>query len=83
MWRPVPHGLDEHVLGPDTQSRVLVGVRFAAKLTPHGPENAVPLAAIVISHDGDGVAVGPVIGKDSGWPDSIRAMSGSGPSGPS
>src|SRR4030095_122233 len=82
MWRPVRTAL-ANISSVQMPSPVLSsGVRFAAKLTPHGPENAVPLAAIVISHAADGAAVPPVIGNDSGCPDSIRAMSGSGPFGP-
>src|SRR5215467_10717953 len=82
MWRPVRTALT-NISSVQMPSPVLSsGVRFAAKLTPQGPENAVPLAAIVISHAADGAAAPPAIGNDSGWPDSIRPMSGAGPFGP-
>ena len=72
--------LDEHVLGPDAEAGVLVGRRFAAKLIPHGPANAVLVASpddIDGSRDAGGAAAAA-----SGWPARKRDTSGSGPRGP-
>src|SRR5512145_2247562 len=60
----------------------LSGVRFAVKLTPHGPANAVLVAAPDHSHGPRG-AGGVGITRSAGCPLSIRVMSGSGPFGPS
>src|SRR6476661_7417069 len=57
------------------------GVRFAAKLIPLGPANAVLLAAPDQSHAPCG-AGGAVIFTASGWPERARALSGSGPFAP-
>ena len=61
----------------------LSGVRFAVKLTPHGPANAVLVAAPTTSTAPRGSAGGGGIFMLSGWPVSARVMSGSGPFGPS
>src|SRR5690242_13056296 len=54
------------------------GVRFAVKLTPHGPAKAVFVGAAdqvqPFSPDGRGGTL-----TSSGWPESIRDISGSGP----
>src|SRR5688572_13593077 len=57
------------------------GVRLAVKLTPQGPDHAVLVAAAVMTH---GPAEGGGSGSSifSGWPDSMRLMSGSGPAAP-
>jgi hypothetical protein len=57
------------------------GVRFAVKLTPHGPEKAVFVGAATMSQGPAGVTAGSVIERLSGWPDSMRLMSGSAPFG--
>src|SRR6478672_2351546 len=48
---------------------------------PHGPANAVLVAAVAITHPSGSSAGGGTL-KFSGWPESIRDMSGSGPCGP-
>src|SRR5262245_55320258 len=58
------------------------GVRFAVKLTPHGPECAVLVGAEATIHCSEVSEAGAVITNCSGWPDSMRDMSGSGPVGP-
>src|SRR4051812_8452219 len=58
------------------------GVRLAAKDTPQGPANAVPLAAAVIIQRSEAATGAEVTANALGWPESIRAMSGSGPLGP-
>src|SRR5688572_13831189 len=58
------------------------GERFAAKLTPHGPENAVLVGAMATPQVSDFSCAGDVIGICCGWPESGRLMSGPGlPSG--
>ena len=57
------------------------GVRLAAKLTPHGPENAVFVTAPAHPHL-SASARGVSITTCCGWPESARLMSGSGPFGP-
>src|SRR5262245_3031989 len=82
MWRPVRmvsmKFFSVHWPRPVSGS----GVRLAVKLTPHGPANAVLVAAIETSHGPCGCGAGG-ISSDSGWPDSARDMSGSAPLGPS
>ena len=58
------------------------GVRLAVKLTPHGPANAVLVAAPLQVHGPDSFGGGGMT-KSAGWPESARDMSGSGPLGPS
>ena len=60
----------------------LSGVRFAVKLTPHGPAKAVLVAAPSHSHGPGGSAGGAGIFRSAGCPVSARVMSGSGPFGP-
>src|SRR5687768_15545814 len=57
------------------------GVRLAVKLTPHGPDHAVLVPAAVTSHGPCGCGAAG-IDIASGWPDSMRVMSGAGPLGP-
>src|SRR5262245_21226015 len=60
----------------------LSGVRLAVKLTPHGPDHEVNVAATFTSQ-GPGGSFGAVgMTSASGCPDSMRDMSGSGPLGP-
>ena len=54
MWRPVRTALTNMSSVQIPSPVFSSGVRFAAKLTPHGPENAVPLAAIVSQKGGVG-----------------------------
>src|SRR5687768_12059987 len=81
-WRPVrivslkPFAV--HLPRPVSRS----GVRLAVKLTPHGPANAVLVAAIETSQ-GSGWRGAAGIFTSAGWPDSARVMSGSGPLAPS
>ena len=83
MWRPVRMVLmksfNVHWPSPVSAS----GVRLAVKLTPHGPACAVLVADDVISHGPAGSVGAGGITSASGWPDSMRLMSGSGPFGPS
>src|SRR5687767_8762928 len=58
------------------------GVRFAVKLTPHGPDHAVFVPDETIIHGPSGSTGAGGILSDSGWPESMRVMSGSGPFGP-
>src|SRR6185503_20656366 len=58
------------------------GVRLAAKLTPHGPENAVFVGAPDQAHLSDSIRAGLSMGNCCGWPERERLMSGSGPFGP-
>ena len=60
----------------------LSGVRFAVKLTPHGPANAVLVAAADPAPGPGGSAGGGGIFRSAGCPVSARVMSGSGPFGP-
>src|SRR5215469_4729527 len=62
---------------------VTSGVRFAPKLTPHGPAHAVKSLVASAPH-----LVGPITscgtagnGASEGWPDSKREASGCGPFG--
>src|SRR5262245_41373887 len=56
------------------------GVRLAVKLVPHGPDQAVIVAETAVGQSG--VAFGASPGANAaGCPDSMRDMSGSGPSG--
>src|SRR5512134_2967259 len=57
------------------------GVRLAVKLTPHGPAHAVFVAAPLTIQGPSGFGGGGSV-IDSGWPESARLMSGSGPFGP-
>src|SRR5688572_29215382 len=57
------------------------GVRFAVKLTPHGPANAVLVAAIVTSHGSAGRGAEDIF-TSLGWPERARVMLGCGPFGP-
>src|SRR5262245_8384015 len=59
------------------------GVRLAVKLTPHGPANAVLVAALTDVHGPGGSTGGGGNTMSAGWPVSERVMSGSGPRGPS
>ena len=52
------------------------GVRFAAKLTPQGPENAVFVGAPAQPHRSDVIPAALSIRNSWGWPDSARLMSG-------
>src|ERR1051325_3399191 len=55
------------------------GERFAAKLTPQGPENAVFVGAVATAQRSDfsrESCAGEVIGICCGWPDSMRVRSG-------
>src|SRR5688572_19186757 len=58
------------------------GVRLAVKLTPHGPANAVLVAAPSHVHGPSGNAGGDGITTSCGWPVNARVMSCSGPRGP-
>src|SRR6478672_5465977 len=50
---------------------------------PHGPANAVSVAAPAQFHGASGASFGGAgITICSGWPESMRLMSGSGPLGP-
>src|SRR5688572_57788 len=58
------------------------GVRFAVKLTPQGPAQAVIVFDATAPHGPSGARAGPpVIATSCGWPESMRVMSGSGPRG--
>lgn len=57
------------------------GVRFAAQLTPHGPENAVIVMSPAHIH-GISTLAGASIFITDGCPESILFMSGPGPCGP-
>src|SRR4051812_44988398 len=57
------------------------GVRFFAKLTPHGPANAVFVAEPCHTHRPDGGGGGGMI-TSCGCPVNARDKSGSGPRGP-
>ncbi len=57
------------------------GVRFAEKLTPHGPEKAVMLISPAQAHGGISIT-GRSIFIAAGWPESMSDISGSGPCGP-
>src|SRR6185436_10328083 len=59
------------------------GVRFAVKLVPHGPENAVIPPDPAQTQDPCPSAGAGATASFSGCPDSIRVRSGSGPFGPS
>src|SRR4051812_17469822 len=60
---------------------LLSGVRFAVKEMPHGPDQDVNVIELAAIHGAS--SFGPrVILMDSGWPESMRSMSGSGPFGP-
>src|SRR6185436_3738105 len=82
MWRPVRivsvKFFSVHWPRPVSGS----GLRLAVKLTPHGPANAVLVAAATDTHGSGGSdgAGGMII--SAGWPVSMRDMSGSGPLGP-
>src|SRR5688500_14211549 len=58
------------------------GLRLAVKLTPHGPANAVLVAAATHAHGPGGSDGGGGMIISAGWPVSMRDMSGSGPFGP-
>src|SRR5688572_16206126 len=78
MWRPVRMVSLKlrwvHLPRPVSLS----GVRFAVKLTPHGPDHAVFVAAAETIHGPSGFGAGGTA-IFSGWPESMRLMSGSGP----
>src|SRR5438477_11810440 len=57
------------------------GVRFAVKLTPHGPENAVKLISIAPIQGGP-ICAGAVMTIPAGCPDSSFVVSCIGPCGP-
>jgi hypothetical protein len=57
------------------------GVRFAEYETPQGPPNAELVPRPDQIHGPDGAGGGGTF-IDSGWPESMRVMSGSGPFGP-
>src|SRR6188768_156598 len=57
------------------------GVRLAVKLTPHGPLNAVLVAAVTVIHAPLARFTGGMT-KSCGCPESMRVMSGSGPCAP-
>src|SRR5262245_11118818 len=59
----------------------LSGVRFAVKLTPQGPANAVLVADEWPIHGPCAGGAGGIT-TAAGWPVSARVMSGSGPLGP-
>src|SRR5512145_3398650 len=81
MWRPVRMVSVKlrcvHLPSPVSRS----GVRFAVKLTPHGPAQAVLVAANAATHGASSFGAGGSV-MPSGWPDSARVMSGSGPFSP-
>src|SRR5687768_6442056 len=56
------------------------GVRFAVKLTPHGPDHAVLVAAAETIHGPTGLGAGGSC-RSAGCPGSARLMSGAGPFG--
>src|SRR5262245_65936086 len=82
MWRPVRivslKLRNVHRPRPVSES----GVRFAVKLTPHGPDHAVVVAVVVTSHGASGTRAAVFTTTLSGWPDSMRLKSGSGPFSP-
>src|SRR3982751_4478485 len=57
-------------------------VRLAVKLTPHGPAHAVFVADETTSQGSAGSLGTAGITSASGWPESIRLASGSGPLAP-
>src|SRR5512140_547591 len=67
-----------HVPRPVSRS----GVRFAVKLTPQGPAQAVMVAAATTSQGPSGRAGAGGITRAAGCPDRKRLSSGAGPLGP-
>src|SRR5262245_13213513 len=57
------------------------GVRLIAYVVPKGPENEVKVAPTETIQGPDGGGAGGIF-MASGWPDSMRVMSGSGPAAP-
>src|SRR5690348_15827412 len=65
-----------HLPSPVSRS----GVRLAVKLTPHGPAQAVLVAAKAFCHGPSGIFGAGGSTRPSGCPDNMRSMSGFGPS---
>src|SRR6187399_1113378 len=82
MWRPVRIVCLKSLTVHKPRPVSLSGVRLAVKLTPQGPAQAVLVPAETIIQGPSGRAGTGGICRPSGWPDSIRVMSGSAPFGP-